>query len=101
MRYKTILFFWLFCYSITQAQCNNNNQQIYNYAFDNSVITYILINHNFLLSDIQTKNGEYLDSLLTQLNLPNNDKTLNYLIELVNSSKNSYDFAMAITKDLN
>jgi hypothetical protein len=101
MKFKTIIFFWLFCYSFIFANCEQNNQKNYNYNFDNAIVTFILVNHNFLLSDIQIKDGEYLDSLLIQLNLPNNDKTLNYLIELVNSSKNSYDFAMALTKDKN
>ena len=101
MKYTAIIFFWLLFISLSYSQCNYNNQKNYSYNLNNSVTLYILLNYSFLLSDIDAKNGDYLDSLLTQLNLPNNDKTLNYLIELVNSSKNSYDFAMALTKDKN
>ncbi|MDX9743859.1 MAG: hypothetical protein RBT59_08590 [Arcobacteraceae bacterium] len=99
MKYKTIIFSWLFCYSFIFANCEQSNQKNYNYNFDNAIVTFILVNHNFLFSDIQTKNGEYLDSLLTQLNLKNDDTTLNNLIDLVNKYPNAYDFAVAITKD--
>lgn len=100
MKCKVIII-WLLCYSLTYADCNNLNTKVYNSDVSSSVITFILINYTFLLSDLKSHKGEYLESLLNQLNFNNNLQTIDYLIDLLNSNNNPYDFAMAVTKDLN
>lgn len=99
MKYKTIIIIWLFYFSSAFSECEKNSQRIYNYSFNDSIVTYILLNHNSIIFDIRTRKGDYLDSLLTQLNFKNDDTTLNNLIDLVNKYLNAYDFAVAITKD--
>lgn len=96
-----IIFVWLFCISLAYGSCNKIIIKNYNNNLNNTVITFILLNHTSIKTDIVNRNGEYLDSLLTQLNLPNNNKTIDYLIELVNLHTDSYSFAKALTKDVN
>lgn len=98
---KTILL-WLFCTSfVYSSNCYDINTKIYNYNVNDSITTFILLNYNFIVSDIKRQNGEYLESLLIQLNLKKEDKNIRYLMESINSSDNAYDFAMTVTKGIN
>jgi len=86
---------------ICADDCLSAQIQKYHLNQNNGLFNFILLNYSEIFSDLVYKNiqNSKLESLLTQLNLKNDDTTLNNLIDLVNKYPNPYDFAVAITKD--
>lgn len=84
--------------SIQHAECSDTNSQILQ-AKKNSIMTFILLNHNTITNEAIYGGGEYTSSLLNELGLPQSE--LSILQDKIAKYPDAYDLASEIVKSLN
>lgn len=64
-----------------------------------AIFTFILLNHTNLTAEINTGAGDYLDSLLSELNISNNETNLKKLKNIKQKTHSTYEFAKVVVDE--
>jgi hypothetical protein len=96
MKSKLLVLIILTTTKIAFSSCDGIKPKEFFADKQGEIISFILLNYHHLVSDVENKSGEYLSSLLSELEIKNNDAAIKKIQELKAKSTSEYEFAKSI-----